>query len=354
MKSKRANVLILSVQVPFTRGGAEILCDGLRRELESRDFRVDTVSLPFSALPKERLAREVALWRALELKRFAGRDVDLVIATKFPSYMVQHPNKVLWLVHQHRQIYELYGTRFGDFTAEPDDESLRRMILDADNKALSECRNIFTISSNVSSRLKNYLSVESNVLEPPLPLGEQYYCGESQNYILSVGRICSMKRIDLLVKALPAIDDKLKLKIVGVADEPAIEEYIHSEIRKHHLAHRVEFLGKVDDETLISLFAHAHAVYYAPHDEDYGFVTLEALASSKPVVTASDSGGVLEFIRHQENGLIVEPNELAVAEAFNMLVNDSDLYKRLCSSNDVQNLPSNWDKVVEHLTETLK
>ncbi len=354
MKSSYPNILILGVQVPFTKGGAEMLIEGLYREMSARGFGVDVVSLPFSALPKTEIIRHIAMWRALELKAFAGRNVDLVVATKFPSYCVQHPAKAAWLIHQHRQVYELYGSRFGDFDTGPADESLRQMIMQADRKALAECRRIYTISGNVSARLKRYLALDSEVLMPPLPLGDNYYNAEPGQYILSVGRLCSIKRVDLIIKALPLIHECLKLKIAGGADEPAIEQYLKSEIDKHHLWHRVEFLGRVSDADLLQLYAHAFAVYYAPFDEDYGFVTLEALASGRPVITALDSGTVLEFITDELNGLVVEPNEQAIAGAINRLVDDEELYGRLrqnCSSA-VQG--SAWARIIDELAACIR
>ncbi|MCB0322934.1 MAG: glycosyltransferase family 4 protein [Bdellovibrionales bacterium] len=349
------NILILSAQVPFTRGGAEVLIERLRAELSDRGYGVDVVSLPFNAQPKRAILKQMALWRALDLTSFAGRSVDLVIATKFPTYMVKHPNKVTWLVHQHRQVYELYGTRFGDFDTGPVDESLRRMVVEADSVALKECRARYTISENVSRRLERYLGLESQSVLPPLPLGNAYRSSTVGDYILSVGRICSIKRVDLIVKSMPRIDERLKLKVVGLPDEPAIEAYLKSEIEKHHLWHRVEFLGRVSDDELIELYAGAFAVYYAPYDEDYGFVTLEALASGRPVITATDSGTVLEFIRHEENGLVLEPNEQAIAEGVNRLLHDQPLQDRV--RNTLRNQPTiaspsamTWDHVVARLT----
>ena len=54
-------------------------------------------------------------WRLLDLSEVDGQRIDLVIATRFPSYLVKHPNKVVWLVHQLRQAYDLHGTRYSDF-----------------------------------------------------------------------------------------------------------------------------------------------------------------------------------------------------------------------------------------------
>ncbi len=349
----RANILIVTAQVPFTKGGVELQVELLRRELELRDYTADVVSLPFGAIPKETLLNQVAIWRALDLTAFAGRKVDLVIATKFPSYMVKHPCKVLWLVHQHRQLYDLYGTRFTDFHSNMADEALRQLIVRADEIALRECKRIYTISPNVTERLRAFLGIESTPLAPPLPLGTAYRVGDPQDYILSVGRLCSSKRVDLIIKAMAQIAPELKLKIAGVADEPGIESYLESEIDKHHLWERVEFLGRVNDQTLLSLYARAFAVYYAPFDEDYGFVTLEALASGRPLVTAHDSGGVLEFIRDEENGLIVEAHEQAIANAMNRLFTDRSLYERLARGAKESQVHPSWDEVIGELTNVL-
>lgn len=349
-------VLILGVQVPFTRGGAEILIDGLIRELKNREFLVDLVQLPFSPLPKTSLVQEMALWRSLRLESFGGREVDLVIPTKFPSYLAPHKKKSLWLVHQLRQLYELYDSRFSDFETSIEDESIREMVFQADRVGLSECQARFTIARNVSQRLDRYFRIDSQALLPPPPLEGKYRSGTKGEYILSVGRICSIKRVDLMIRALAHVSRRLKLKIVGTADEPAIGNYLRSEVEKHHLADRVEFLGRVSEESLLELFADCFAVYYAPHDEDYGFVSIEARLSGKPVVTAQDSGTVLDFIAHEENGLVALPNETSIAAAFNRLLEDEVLYERVApygNAADKRNSYASWGTIIEQLTKPL-
>lgn len=345
------NILILGVQVPFTRGGAEELLDCLSRELKARGHRVDTVQLPFSALPKRRLVSQMALWRSLELDSFAGHSVDLLIPSKFPSYLVEHPRKVPWLVHQHRQLYDLYGGRYSDFTEQAEDEALRRLTYQADMTAFAECRKVFTIAANVSKRLERFLGIKSTPLLPPPPQLGRYKQGGRGDFILSVGRLCSIKRVDLILRALPAIDPNLKLLIAGRPDEPAIQEYLQAEVDKHHLWNRVQFLGRVSDEELLELYSSCFAVYYAPHDEDYGFVTLEARASAKPVITCTDSGSVLDFIAHEINGLISDPSESALAAAINRLYADQSLYTRLAFPEDPSKHCSSWEQIVQALLE---
>ena len=353
-----ASILVLGVKVPFTSGGQEVLVGSLVRELKARGHRVDTVELPFSALPKERLLTQAAIWRSLDLTTFGGTKVDLVIATKFPSYYAKHPCKSLWLVHQHRAIYELYGTRYSDISDDPRDEQLRRMLTDGDTRALAECSYIAGISKNVTERLKTYNGISADTLYPPLPYAGKYRTDKAEDYILSVGRLCAIKRVDLMIKAMPIVHKFIKLKIVGTPDEPGISDYYKNEIDKHHLWDRVEFLGRVDDQKLIDLYAGALGVYYAPHNEDYGYVTLEAMASGKPVITAHDSGGCLEFIRDRENGLIVDPTTDAIGHAVNRLVEDKTWAAALGASGkewiDQSSISQQgWEDLIAKLTSPL-
>ncbi len=329
-----AAILILGAKVPFTRGGQDVLVGTLRKELEKRGHLVDTVELPYQPLPKESLLNQAAQWRALDLSRGGAHPVDLVIATKFPTYYARHPRKSLWLVHQHRAIFELYGSRYSDISDDPRDEALRRALAEGDAQVIGECGYVSGISKN------------------------GYYTEKGQNYILSVGRLCSIKRVDLMIKALPIVHPFVKLKIVGTADEPEVMSYFKNEIDKHHLWDRVEFLGRVSDEELLDLYARSSVVYYAPHDEDYGYVTLEAHASSKPVVSATDSGGVLEFVQHEVNGLVVEPTTDAIGHAVNRLIEKPGWAEELGVQGRKQLerigiFEQGWDQIIDALLSPL-
>jgi glycosyltransferase involved in cell wall biosynthesis len=129
-------------------------------------------------------------------------------------------------------MYDLYGTRYSDFSDDPRDEALRSMLVDGDNKVLREFQFVSGISKNVIERLQTFNRVAGTTLYPPLPLGSAYYHAQAKPYILSVGRICSIKRVDLIIKALPMIHQFVTLKIVGTPDEPAIMEYLKNEIAK--------------------------------------------------------------------------------------------------------------------------
>jgi glycosyltransferase involved in cell wall biosynthesis len=352
-----ARILVLGVKVPFSHGGQDVLVATLVKELQRRGHEADQIALPYNPLPKQNLVTQAALWRSLDLENFCGKEIDLVIATKFPSYYARHPRKSVWLVHQQRSIYELYGGQYSDIGDDPRDEAMRRMLTDGDYKTLSECAYRSSISKNVADRLQAFNGLSSEVLYPPLPLGSQYRGHEAEPYILSVGRICRIKRLDLMINAL-ALTPGLRLKVVGVPDEPDALTYFKNEVRKHDLDARVDWLGRVGDDELLSLYARSLAVFYAPFNEDYGYVTLEAMASHKPVLTATDSGGTLEFVRDGENGFIVEPRPEAFAEVLNRLNGDRNLARRIgdqgrgfIESSGI--MEAGWDRVVNRLLSPL-
>ena len=352
-----ARILVLGVKVPFTHGGQEVLVASLMKKLRERGHDVDQIELPFNPLPKQNLLLQAAMWRSLDLENFAGQPIDLVIATKFPSYYARHPRKSLWLVHQLRSIYDLHGTQYSDIGDDPRDETMRRMLTDGDNKVLGECVYRSTISKNVAIRLKSFNDLSAEVLYPPLPLGNRYFSAPPEPYILSVGRICRIKRLDLMINAL-AHCPSLSLKVAGVADEPGAMEYFSNVINQHGLQSRVSFLGRVSDDELLSLYARALGVFYAPFNEDYGYVTLEGMASSRPIITASDSGGTLEFVRDGENGFVVAPTPGAIAAAANALVADPALGSRLGAAGRLMietsgMLAAGWDTVLDGLLSPL-
>lgn len=355
-----ANILVLGVKVPYTSGGQEVLVRDLVRQLKYRGHNADLLELPFSGWPKENILNQAAYWRTLDFDKLGGEKTDLIIASKFPTYFAKHTKKSVWLVHQHRPLYDLYGTRFADFSDDPRDEELRKILTAADKKCLSEADYIAGISANVVKRLEKYNNIKAEVAYPPLPQGNAYYCNNFDNYILSVGRLCNIKRVDLMIKSLPGISKEIKLKVVGTADEPGVIDYYKNEIAKHHLEDRVKFLGRVSNEDLLRLFANALAVYYAPYNEDYGYITLEAFASSKPLITATDSGGTLEFVKHNENGLILEPDTNSMAAGIQELVMDKEKAitlgkagRKFIESSGLDS-PNCWDKVIEKLLSPLK
>ncbi len=303
-------IAVCAPQVPFTRGGAEIFADKLVAELRARGHETDLVTVPFKWYPASRVLTQAFLWRLLDLDESDGRRVDLVIATKFPSYVVRHPNKVVWLLHQFRQAYDLDGTELAQFGESAEDRARRRAVHRLDRVALGEARKIFATSRNVSERLRDALGLDAEVLPHP-PQELAYRCESYDDFILSVNRLDRAKRIDLL---LDAVAEQPGLTCVIAGDGPD-RERLEQLAGRHGLDGRVRFTGRVGDDDLAALYARCLAVFYAPVDEDFGMVPYEAFLSEKPVITTTDAGGPLEVVSDRKTGVVCEPEPRAVAEA---------------------------------------
>ena len=91
-------IAVCRPQVPFVRGGAEVMADGLVDALRERGHEAETVAIPFKWYPGTRVLDQAFLWRLVDLTETDGSPIDLVIGTKFPSYCVRHPNKVVWQI----------------------------------------------------------------------------------------------------------------------------------------------------------------------------------------------------------------------------------------------------------------
>ena len=146
-------ILVCRPQVPFAWGGTEVMMDRLVEELRARDHDAELVTIPFKWYPGTRVLTQAFLWRMLDLEEADGRPIDVVVATKFPSYVVRHRDKRVWLVHQFRQAYELDGTELGQFGDSPEERALRRKVQALDRVALGEATRLFAISQNVADRL---------------------------------------------------------------------------------------------------------------------------------------------------------------------------------------------------------
>src|SRR5215207_6369668 len=238
-----STILVCEAQVPFVHGGAEIHVRELVRELRMRGHLAELVSVPFKWYPKEEILPHAAAWRLLDLSESNGRAVDLVIATKFPSYFVRHPRKVAWLIHQYRAAYELCGTVYSDFTHTEQDVGLRDKIIRLDTQMLSECRAIFTNAKNTAQRVGTFNGLRAEALYHPPRLAPRLRSGSYGNYVLSVGRLESVERVDLIVRAMATVDPGVRLVIAGDGTQ---RENVERTAADLGVSHRTTFLGAVD------------------------------------------------------------------------------------------------------------
>ncbi len=343
-------ILILNTQAPFISGGAEALADGLQVKLSERGHQVEVVRIPFKWYPPKTILKQML---ACRLMRITAVEPDLVIPLKFPVYMIPFPNKKLWLLHQFRQVYELWGTEYQDVPNTPEGQRLREAVIQADNRHLREAKAIFTNSRIVANRLKTYNQIEATgVLYPPLLHPNMFHAGDLGNYFFYPSRLTKGKRQLLVIQAMRHVRADFKLIFAGKADDPSYEDSLRQTIAQYDLGDRVQMLGWITDEEKARLMANAFGVLYVPYDEDsYGYVTLEAFHAHKPVIVCTDSGGTDEVMEHERNGLVVEPTPEALAAGMEWLwanrLRAIDMGEAAFATLARHKI--SWDNVIEHL-----
>lgn len=343
-------IAIAMVQVPFTRGGAEIHAEMLKDELKKRGHQADIITIPFKWYPTSTLLDCMLMGRTMDLAEVNGERIDRVIAMKFPAYYVKHDNKVLWLLHQHRQAYDLWGTKYGDLQDLPDGEYIRDMIKKHDNKYISEARAVYTNAQNTSNRLMKYNGIKSQALYHPPLNHDKFHCDEYGDFIFYASRIDPIKRQRLMVEAARYTKTNVRFVIAGSGSKSEIE-YINNLVEKYKLSDKVKMAGFISEEDKIDYYAKCLGVYFGAYDEDYGYITLESFFSKKPVIVHKDSGGPLEFVVDRENGYIIEEDANVLAERIDQLFLDRKKAQLMGESgyNSLKDKHIDWDYVIDKL-----
>jgi glycosyltransferase involved in cell wall biosynthesis len=339
-------VLVCEAQVPLVHGGAELHVRGLVDELRRHGHRAERVSIPFKWYPKDELLTHAAAWRLVDLSESNGERIDAVIATKFPTYFVRHPNKITWLFHQYRAIYDLCGTPYSEFGHTEADVRLRDRLIALDNEVLGESARLFANARNTAARLARYNGLTAEPLYHPPPLAGVLRAGPLGDYVLSVGRLEANKRVDLIVRALAHTDRGVRLIVVG---EGPLRPSLERTAAEAGVGARITWTGGVDESALVELYAGALGVVFPPFDEDYGYVTLEAFLARKPVITTIDAGGPLEFVEQAINGFVTEPTPEAIGAAIGQLAADRRQAQALGDAGHERVRSITWDGVVDRL-----
>ena len=343
-------IAIVNNCVPFLKGGAELLADALTLKLNDYGHQALLIRIPFRWDPPDKILEHMLACRLLRLS-----NVDRVIAFKFPAYYVQHENKILWLLHQFRQAYDFWGTQFQGLPSTLEGEQIRDAIRHADNSYLPEARRIYTNSEVTRDRLAKFNGLSAEVLYPPLLSDQAYRSEDLGDFIFAPGRINDTKRQLLLVQALKHCRTPVRLVVAGHPETALDGQRIRDEIAQNNLDDRVEFVDKfISDENKVDWMARCLGCAYLPYDEDsYGYVTLEACLSHRPVITCTDSGGIHALVKDGQTGFIAEPEPKALAVAMDRLHDDKTGARRMgeCGFELARGLRISWDSVIETLTK---
>lgn len=346
-------IVIATVQVPFVVGGAELLARNLKTALLNAGHETEIVTMPFIDSPLPRIEEHIVAARLMDQEWSWGGKADLFIGLKFPAYYMPHPNKVVWALHQHRAAYDLFDTEFSNIKNTIEGRAVRQIIQRADETYLAEAKRIYTIADNVTNRMMKYNGIAAKTLYHPCPDMEKFYIDKYEPYILMPSRINITKRQMLALEALTHSKSDISLYIVGKAEAEYEKNRMLEYIKEQRLENRVKYYDYVSQEEKLHLYANAKGVLFIPRDEDYGYITLEAMAAGKAVITARDSGGPLEFVKDGYSGMVTDSTPESIAQAIDQIAEDTNLAIRYGENGRrlLKEMNITWEHVVKELTK---
>ena len=343
-----AVVLIVTSAPPLVEGGHLVIARSLEQAMNECGHRAAVVTTPSNSFGRQSSAY-LANWMTDVSHTGDGTPVDRLISLRFPSYAVRHPVHVSWLNHTMREYYDLWD----EFSARLSPqgrlkEGIRRSLIhSADNYLLKHnVKKLFAQSTTIQERLRTFNGLQSEVLHPPPPQ-RPYRTDGYGDYLFFASRLAPLKRADLLLRGLATKEAAgVRAVIGGEGDElPQLQALA----RELGVADRATFTGRLSETGLVHHLAHCRAVVFIPKSEDYGFVTVEAFASGKAVITTTDSGGPLDFVKDGDTGLVVTPDAEALGRACaRFMESPSDAERMGKRARDVVRQLT-WPNVVERL-----
>ncbi len=375
--------------VPFTIGGCENLlwglCDSINQKTE---HQAELIKLPLKEREFWDLIDSYYNYYNLDLSHF-----DMVISTKYPSWMVRHPNCICYMVHELRGLYDTYhnrklpyevpkGNSYIDYImtymekhpcpysldyffellyALKDNRGIpeeffrfpgpfiRKIIHYMDHWGLSQegMKKYFSISKTVRDRKEYYPSdAEVQVVYPPTTL-KQFSCGDYK-YIFMISRLDAPKRISMLIDAMKYVKSDIHLLIAGTGPEREKLE------RQANGDKRIRFLGFVKDEEVEGYYANSLVIPYFPYDEDYGLITIEAFLHKKPVITTKDAGGPTEFVIDGETGYVVDFDAKDIAAKIDYFAQNPLEAERMGKNGFEKVKDITWEHAVDQLFAFLR
>jgi glycosyltransferase involved in cell wall biosynthesis len=337
-------IIVTANRVPFMPGGADYHIDGLVSQLRHYGHEVELLRFPFRFSPESEVQRMMRFSEATELNMPNGVPVDKVISLQFPAYGVQHADHRVWIMHQHRAVYELYE----DQPASAELDELKASVTEFDNRVLGRAQALFANSKRVAQRLQDFNGLEAEPLYHPPHDAELFYTDDAYDYIFAPSRLESLKRQDLLIRAAQYLQSPVRILLGGTGGQQHRYERLIAELG---VENRVQLIGGFTETEKRVLYARSLGVAFVPRDEDYGYVTLEAMLAGKPVITCVDSGGPLEFVQHEETGWVLPPNAQQLAAVIDRLYEDKNRARAMGEAGRAAYKAAgiSWQRVLERL-----
>lgn len=342
-------VVIASSSVPHIDGGGRLIVRWTAEAMRAAGHEVDEFYLPFPTGVRASLPALVGM-RAMP---FAGSG-DRLVAIRWPAHVIRHENKATWFIHHYRELFDLWDSPYRAVRVDAEGIAYREAMRGIDDKGLRESRDVFTNSLIVRDRVREYNRLEAEPLYPPLGGDTSRFRTDSYgDFIFYPSRVSPIKRQLLGVEAMRFTESPVRLVIAGKPESSHHEKLLRDVVREHSLEKRVELrFGWLDERDKVDLLARCLAVAYLPLNEDsYGYPSLEASHSAKPIVTLTDSGGALEFVRDGHEGVVAKPDPRELALVFDRLYADRPAAERMGENSFARRaeLKIAWPHVLDRL-----
>lgn len=331
------------------RGGAENLYEGLVNALKFAGHSAIQIEIPVDESSFEKILESYCYCYDLNLN-----DYDCVISTKAPTYMVQHKNHISYLIHTIRVFYDMFDS---EYTINDKEKQKQRQIIQAfDRYALDPGRvkKYYAIGQTVIDRLKKshsfWNTIPFQVIYPATRISH-FNSPEEGQFIFLPGRLHRWKRADLIINAMKFVKSPIKLVIAGKGED---EENLQKLVKKLKLEERVQFLGRISDDELLDLYSKSIVIPFTPVHEDYGYITIEAFKSKKPVITCHDSGEPAIIVKDNVSGFVVDPDPQKIAEKINYLIDHPEKISQMGNAgfDSVKNIK--WEKIISKLLDGIR
>ena len=343
-----SRIAVVTSSPPMVEGGHMVIARSLVQALREAGHAADLVVTPQNRFGRQASAY-VATWLT-DVGTANGERIDQVISLRYPSYAVRHEKHVCWLNHTMREYYDQWERFSGRLSAQGRlKERVRRAFIHSADRYLltRHVTKLFVQSRTIQRRLAIWPELHSTVLYPPPPQ-RPYRCDGYGDYIFMVSRLTPLKRPDLVVQALSTPQAAaIRCVIAGEGEE---QERLGALIERLGLSERVTLAGRLSDAEVLDHLARCRAVVFPPFEEDYGFVTAEAFASGKPVITCRDSGGPAELVEDNVHGLVCDATATSLAAAMQALMEDAALAERMGAEALKAAAKLNWADAVAQLT----
>ncbi|AKE04423.1 glycosyltransferase family 4 protein [Burkholderia dolosa] len=340
-------IALVSSFVPFINGGARNIVEWLQVMLEKEGHHVERVYLPEIDAP-DLLFRQMMAYRWVDLEA-----ADRIICFRPQAHLIPHRHKILWFIHHIRAFYDLWDSPYRGFPDDPKHQGIRDALRQADDAGLREAKAIFTNSRVVKDRLAAYNDIDSEILYPPVFQPERFHCAGYSDEIACICRIEHHKRQHLLVEAMQYVTTPVRLALFGRTASPDYERDIRKRIADLNLQDKVVLENRwISEEEKVEQLSRCLAAAYVPLDEDsYGYPSVEASHASKPILTTSDSGGVLELVEDGVNGYVAEADPKSLAAAMDRLYLDRNKTIQMgnAAPERLKSLNISWEHVLQRL-----